>query len=96
VSDPGRRLAEDDGRLGPREDLRPQGLAVERLAIGLDHGQRGRVHLAQHVQLRHRPVPLAAHRQQLEQEDAMLGVGRVATHLVLQTVESLVEAAFTQ
>ena len=37
-----------------------------------------------HLQLVERALPLAEHAQQLEQEDAQLGVGRLGAHLLLQ------------
>jgi len=81
--DPGLRLPERDRRGLSREHGLTNQLALQRLAVGVDHRQRGRVELAAHLELRRCALPLAEHAQQLEQEHAQLCVGRVLAHLAL-------------
>src|SRR3546814_13900195 len=49
--------------------------AADRFAIGLDHGERAGVEISQHLELGQRAIPLPKHREQQEQEDAMLRLG---------------------
>ena len=83
----------------PVEDLVADRLAADGVAVRLRHRQRRRVELGGDVQLVQRALPLAEHAQQLEQEDAQLGVGRLGADLLLQLRErgrgiAVLQAAF--
>ena len=47
-------------------------------------GKRERIELGRDVQLVERPIPLAEHAEQLEQEDAQFRVGRLGANIFLQ------------
>jgi hypothetical protein len=66
---------------------------LQGLAVGVDHGQGAGVQLAAHLELVHGARPLPINRQQLEQEDAQLHVGRLRAHTVLQVLQGQGEVA---
>ena len=68
-------------------------LALQRLAIHLRHRQRAGVELRRDVQLVEGALPLASDAQQLEEEDAELGVGRIMADLILQRLERRIGVA---
>ena len=92
--EPRRRFAEHDRRALARENVVAKDLALQGVAIGLDHRQRGRVEIAHDIELRQRPVPLAEHREQLKKKHPMRGLRRVAANLALQLAQAFVEIAF--
>ena len=94
--DPGCRLAEHDWRGLAGEHRTAHRFALDGLAVGVDHRQRAVVELAADIELRHRPLPLAQHAEQLEQEDTQLRVARLLAHLGLQSDERLLGVAGSQ
>jgi len=93
VRDPGLRLAKDNRDPLAGEDLLSEHFAAQGFAIRLHHRQRFGIEFARHIELRQRPVPLAHHDQQLKQKHAVLEIGRIVPHLVLQLSQRLVEVA---
>ena len=94
--DPLLGFAEDQRGSFTREDLGPERLALQRLPVHLDHGQGAGIQISQHLELGHRALPVPQHRLELEQEHAVLGVGRVLSNLVLQRGQGFVEVALAK
>ena len=84
---PGLGLAEQHRHLLAGKHLHAQGFTGNRLAVGLHHRQCAGVEFQRHIQLVQRPLPLACHTKQLEQEDPQLGVLWVRADLLGQQLQ---------
>ena len=87
LRNPRLRLAEQHRRRLAGEDRLAHRLALERLAVGVDHRQRRRIELATELELAERALPLTEHAKQLEEEHAESGIGRALPNPLLQQLE---------
>ena len=80
-------LAEHHRRFLALEHLVADGFAAHRVAVHLRHRQRQRLELGRDLQLVEGALPLPDDAEQLEEEDAQLGVSRPRADVFLQARE---------